>query len=495
LTDRIKISIVYIITALFILLNTYLVVKKEYYWGIFIPLAIMLILLYVFHFEKAFYLAVLSTPLAVNVGNYDLGISISLPSEPLLIGILLVFALKVIIEGYPDKKILRHPVSIVIFISLIWMFITSCTSVRPIVSFKYFAARLWFVIPMFYLGAFLFRDVKKARSFGWAYVIPLIIVIAITTFEHKQYGFSEKAGHWVMQPFYNDHTAYGAILSLFIPLLVGYIFDKSSSVRIRIFASIAAAILFMALYLSFSRAAWVSCALAAAILILIVLRIKFKWIAITVVGIFAIFFTFKFEILDKLEKNKQDSSANVIEHIQSISNISSDASNLERINRWQSALRMYHERPLFGWGPGTYQFEYAPFQSSREKTIISTNLGDLGNAHSEYIGPLAETGFPGLLIVLAIMITAIYTGLKVYRDAPDRRVRLLSLSVTLGLITYYIHGIMNNFLDTDKASVPFWGFVAILVALDVYHCRNAKNTDDKQSSSGAPQLQEPSSGE
>jgi hypothetical protein len=28
---------------------------------------------------------------------------------------------------------------------------------------------------------------------------------------------------------------------------------------------------------------------------------------------------------------------------------------------------------------------------------------------------------------------------------------------------------MNDFLDTDKASVAFWGFIAILVALDLYY--------------------------
>jgi hypothetical protein len=41
--------------------------------------------------------------------------------------------------------------------------------------------------------------------------------------------------------------------------------------------------------------------------------------------------------------------------------------------------------------------------------------------------------------------------------------------VLLGLVTYFTHGFLNNFLDTDKLSVPVWGFIAILVALDVYH--------------------------
>ena len=65
-----------------------------------------------------------------------------------------------------------------------------------------------------------------------------------------------------------------------------------------------------------------------------------------------------------LEKNKQDSSDKISENIQSISNITTDDSNTERLNRWSSAISMFKERPVFGWGPGTFQFQYAPFQKS-----------------------------------------------------------------------------------------------------------------------------------
>jgi hypothetical protein len=37
----------------------------------------------------------------------------------------------------------------------------------------------------------------------------------------------------------------------------------------------------------------------------------------------------------------------------------------------------------------------------------------------------------------------------------------------LGLITYYLHGFLNNFLDMDKASAPFWGFTAIISVLSI----------------------------
>ena len=221
--------------------------------------------------------------------------------------------------------------------------------------------------------------------------------------------------------------------------------------------------------MSYSRAAWLGLAAAIGIFIILKFKIKFKWVALSGFVLILMFFMLRTQIIMKMEKNKQDTSGKLTEHIQSMSNISTDASNLERINRWISAFRMFKDRPFFGFGPGTYQFCYAPFQYSYEKTIISTNAGNKGNAHSEYIGPLAETGILGFLSVLAISISTFLTGYKVYRRTNDKKIKLLSLLAFLSLSTYYVHGFLNNFLDTDKASVPFWGFIAMIVALDIFH--------------------------
>ena len=130
---------------------------------------------------------------------------------------------------------------------------------------------------------------------------------------------------------------------------------------------------------------------------------------------------------------------------------------------------MFETKPVFGYGPGTYQFEYAPFQQSEERTLISTNAGDRGNAHSEYIGPLSEQGVIGFMMVIIVFIYSIVVAMRVYRKARDKEVKMISLGIMLGLITYYFHGLMNNFLDTDKASVPVWGFIAIIIALDLFY--------------------------
>lgn len=474
MADKVKLIWIYVISAIFIALNIYLI-SKEFYWFSLLPVALIILLLFFFALDKMLYLIVFLTPLAINIRDIDERISLSLPTEPLLMGVLLLFIAKLLFERKYDSRILRHPVTILILINLLWMLITSITSELPVVSLKFLFSRLWFVVPFYFVAVVLFKNIKSIKTISWLYVIPLAVVIIYSTFNLVLWGFDEQAAHWVMTPFFNDHTAYGAAISLFIPVFAGFVLDKNYNRTKKLYAAILLVILLAGLYFSYSRAAWVSVLAALVIALLLFLKIKFRWIFLTLLLLLSIFFYFQKDILLKLEKNKQESSANFVEHVESISNISSDASNLERINRWQSALKMFEERPVFGWGPGTYQFVYAPFQRTRDKTIISTNAGNKGTAHSEYIGPLSESGILGFLSVLAIVITVSYTAIRVYKRSTNQEVKLYVLVHFLGLFTYFIHGTLNNFLDTDKASVPFWAFAAAIVALDLFHGNKAEN--------------------
>lgn len=466
--EKYKLKWLYLVLGLFIVYNTYLI-TKEIYWAMALPALLAVVLLYFFAFDKVILLVALVTPLSITLKDYELSAAISLPSEILLVGLLVFFFIKIFYEHNLELSYLKHPISIALMVHLLWMLITSLTSEIPLVSFKYLLSQMWFIIPMYFMGVLFFRQEANIRRFIRSYVFSLLIVIVYTTIRHAQVGFDEEIGHWVMDPFYNDHTAYGAVTALFAPVMFALALDRAHGRFWQIFAIIATIMLIMALYLSFSRAAWIGLIFSIIVFLIILFKIPFRWVFFTGVGLVGFFFAFQQQILDKLEKNKQDSSANFIEHVQSISNISTDASNLERINRWQSAIRLFKERPVFGWGPGTYQFTYAPYQLSKEKTIISTNAGDRGNAHSEYIGPLAERGLPGMLIVMTLFALSIYYGFRSYYKATEKHHRRLAIGLILGLVSYYVHGVMNNFLDTDKLSVPIWAFFAMIVALDHYY--------------------------
>jgi O-antigen ligase len=225
-------------------------------------------------------------------------------------------------------------------------------------------------------------------------------------------------------------------------------------------------LLLTGLVFSYSRAAWVSVAGGIGVLLIILFKVPGRTVLLGFALLAVAVLLFGKMAIMKMEGNKVDSSDNLGQHFESISNISTDASNMERLNRWACAFRMFEEKPLLGFGPGTYMFQYAPFQKASERTIISTNAADGGNAHSEYFGPLSEQGILGGLLMLALVVVSITIGVRAYHKQTDAELKMVALVVLIGLITYYLHVTMNNFLDTDKASAGVWGFMAILVALD-----------------------------
>jgi len=472
-----NIILVYLVAVVFLAGNAYLFIEKDFFIGLAAPIIVFSILYFVFSFDKILLVIACTTPLALDL-NFDyFEAGISIPTEVLLLAVMMVFLVKLLFGQGFDRKIATHPIAIAIVINLIWILVTCCTSVMPIVSFKFLIARLWFVIPMFFVMTQLVKNPKNISRFLWCYIIPLILVSAYTIIRHATYGFSQASGNWVVSPFYNDHTAYGAALALFIPIMLHQSFSKQYSKKYRFIALLVCAFLMVSMVLSYCRAAWVSLFLGFMAWGVIVLRIRARYLTLAAAIFVGIFFAFQHEILYTLEKNQDDSSSDFSQHLRSITNVSSDASNVERLNRWYCAIRMFQERPLFGWGPGTYQFEYGAFQKHSELSTVSTSHGDIGNAHSEYLGPLSESGLLGSLTFLAIVFLTIYYGIKVYRRQKDKKLRQIALLLTVGLITYFIHGLLNNFLDTEKLSVPFWGFIAIIVALDVYYSGDEVKTN------------------
>jgi putative inorganic carbon (hco3(-)) transporter len=450
-------------------------------WFNLFPVVLMVLYIGFIKLDLVFFLIVLSVPLSIQLSELVKGLpfDLYLPSELLLIAVLLLFILKLASHPVFDNRILNHRVSIAVYFYLFWMLFTSVTSTMPMVSFKFLLSHIWFVIVFFFIATQVFSEQKNIARFYWAYLIPLMIVIVYTVTRHAGFGFTQVSAHFVMKPFFKDHTSYGAALAMFLPVILGLLWlNKKNSLLRTIALWFTCIVIITALVLSYTRAAWLSVAGAMVVFVVMMLRIRFTSILVllSVIALFGI--SYHSEIKMRLESNRQASSKDLSEHVKSMANIANDVSNLERLNRWHSALSMFREKPVFGFGPGTYMFRYAPYQVSSDKTSISTDFGIRGNAHSEYIGPLAESGVLGMVSMLVIITLVIYTGVVVYGRARNASLKVIALVSMLGLVTYYIHGVLNNFLDTDKASAPFWGFTAILVALDVYHVNPSNPTLD-----------------
>ena len=444
-----------------------LAIAYEFWYAFLLPPVFLVVWLTLYRLDWAMWIIVFATPISVNLTDLTGGAGLSVPTEPMLVLVTLIALIKMILQGEFDRKIIRHPISIAIYLYLIWMLFTAITSQLPLVSLKQLATRIWFIVPYYFVLAHLFvKNDRNKLTFLWLFLITLTVAATYTLVIHSQYGFTKKTSTWVMFPLFKEHTSYGAVLALMYPAAL-YLTFRKSSWGFKAIAGAMLAILTLATVLSYTRAAWLSLVGAGAVYLIYLFRWSKTTVwSLAVLAVLIAVFNFSW-ISSKFERNTTDSSDDLNEHIASVTNVSTDASNLERINRWNSAIRMFQDRPILGHGPGTYMFLYAPYQKPSEKTIISTNAGNRGNAHSEYLGPLAESGVLGLLTFLGLIISVIAVAVNAYARTQNSTLKSLVRVALLGLITYFLHGFLNNFLDMDKASAPFWGFFALLASISV----------------------------
>jgi O-antigen ligase len=174
----------------------------------------------------------------------------------------------------------------------------------------------------------------------------------------------------------------------------------------------------------------------------------------------------------QINRNDSNSSkSGVGEQIKSVTNITSDVSNLERLNRWKCAVRMGLEKPIYGFGPGTYQFQYLPFQRKNELTRISVKSpyyikeGRGGTAHSEYLLSFSESGWLGLMSWLFLIFSVFYSYLRIFQRSSNSDTILLAQAIFAGMVGFFIHAFFNNFLNTPNFALYFWFLMGLLLFL------------------------------
>ncbi|MAO32330.1 MAG: hypothetical protein CL824_02390 [Crocinitomicaceae bacterium] len=444
--------------------------KGLYLLLIILPLGLLVLYTSLYQTKYLFLSLALLTPLSINIEEYTEGFGLFLPTEPILFGLMILYFFYQINSSISNTKIWKHPIIVAAIIYFSFVLIASFTSSAPLVSFKFLLSKLWFFVPMVLFGSFFFRKKENIRYFLYLFVLGCFIAIVYTLSIHASYNFGEKEGHWVMWPFFKDHTVYGAIIALVLPLAIGLLVSKKHSALNYIHYLFIIIVIIIGLYFSYTRAAWLSIIVALFILLLIYYRVKFSYIA-SFSALFLITVLLSWDSIQmEMERNKYEHTTEEFgERIQSAANITTDASNLERLNRWECAIEMFKEKPLLGFGPGTYAFEYARFQRPENLTIISTNFGNMGNAHSEYLSALSENGIFGFISFIGLVSAIFYSAITLFLAWPkeDQETRILILSIILSLSTYFFHAILNNFLDTDKAAVPIWAMCSIIIALKI----------------------------
>ena len=71
----------------------------------------------------------------------------------------------------------------------------------------------------------------------------------------------------------------------------------------------------------------------------------------------------------------------------------------------------------------------------------------------------------------------ISTALRVIYQTKNNDIKNICMVVFLGLITFFIHGVFNGFIETDKMAMPVFVSIAAIVSLDLAYRKANKEND------------------
>lgn len=368
------------------------------------------------------------------------------PAEPLLV----FTGLGVALVLWQRRETAFAP-PLALWVSLTWVgwqAVSAAFSSMPVVSWKYWLVEAghWWV---FFVGLLVWpgeRNVLLRLLLG-----SLAGVVLYTIGHHAYYHFRAVQANLAPQPFFPDHTMYSAVVVMGIFAAIGQIVEtapaRSAGARRLLYMLLLFGLSSVALLLAGSRAAWLSLLLSGLLGVALYWRLSWRWMAVA--GLMA-------------------AGGGVFLRDAVQARLPADVSSRERLNRYACARRMVADRPWTGFGPGTFQFRYLPYQKTAEMTRISLteplqdrgphNYGRGGGAHSEYLGAMAEMGWPGLLLWLLLAGTALATGISRYRATRHTGYLL----ATLALLSFFVHGLVNNFLHDARVAALVWVLMASL---------------------------------
>lgn len=153
-----------------------------------------------------------------------------------------------------------------------------------------------------------------------------------------------------------------------------------------------------------------------------------------------------------------------------IQNVQKDGNFQWRVGMWSKGLRMVRDRPLMGWGVGTFPVQQALFfhpnvPTRSQKEILEKGAGLSENAHNTYVQMVAETGLVGLALFLGIYVTFFATTLPaIGRLRPGFRQSILIGSVG-AILAQLVAAFGTPAWEFPECSMFLWLILALGVAL------------------------------
>jgi putative inorganic carbon (HCO3(-)) transporter len=142
-----------------------------------------------------------------------------------------------------------------------------------------------------------------------------------------------------------------------------------------------------------------------------------------------------------------------------------------RLRLWRVAGEAIAARPLAGWGPGRFYEAFAATVDANPE--LGVGYSQYG-AHNGYFTLATETGVPGALAFVVLVLALVRSGVRVIASATEHALRFEAAALTAGVGAFALNALTSNAYQHPQPALFFWLTAALLVGVSL----EAANTAD-----------------
>ncbi len=413
---------------------------------------------------SVFFLLIVSLPWSIEF-NFTPSLGTDLPDEPLM---LLVAGLTITILVYNRNLIAlrewKHPLLLLTAIHLIWIIIAVIFSDDSLMSLKYLLAKSWYVLAFVLAPVIFFTNRLTIQRVVIAFFVSMLSFVVLAIFRHAQYGFTFATINDALSPFFRNHVNYSAMLVCFVPVAIA-MYRLNEKYRKWLLISIG--IILFALFLSFSRGAWLALLTGLSAYWLIKRKLLVTAYVLSIVIVIASLFWIKTD--DRYLDFAHDYTTTIFhkdfnEHLIATYKLK-DVSTAERFYRWVAGVRMTEDHLLTGYGPNSFYNNYKPYTIPAFKTWVSDNK-DRSTVHNYFLLLVIEQGLPGLLIFLVLAGAMLFYAQHLYHTLKDNFYKQIAIACGSILVMLLTINFLSDLIETDKVGSLFFLCLGLLIVAD-----------------------------
>lgn len=469
--------------ALTVLVSCWTAVALESYLPLGIPALAVLIYLTIVDIKSIFFILLASIPISTEFELAN-GFSTDLPTEPLIVGLMLVYILYILKNGWTKNQaqqtiqFMRHPITLLLLLHVGWIFITMLNSESIFFSIKYFIAKIWYVATFYFLASLMLRSNQDFKQFFRYIFIPLSIAVVVTLYRHAAYSFSFEDVNKVMYPMFRNHVSYGCMMAVFFPFVIQSLtLQKRFSLKWWVLV-LSVIIFLVATQYSYTRAAYGALLGAIGYYFIIKWRLTKIVVGLSIIASigFITFIVNDNKYLDYAPKYEKTITHTHFDNLLEATAKGEDISTMERVYRWVAGFRMIADKPYMGFGPNNFFNFYKSYTVTDFKTYVSDNP-EGSTVHCYYLLVAIEQGIPGALIFLFLVFFVLIKGEQVYHRAAGFR-KSVTMTTLLSFVILLILILINDLIETDKFGSFFFISLAVITNFDL----ELKDSDNNKTS-------------